>query len=477
MEATGGAVWRASQSALAFRAVRRRLTAALVLAALTALLSGCVAINGILPSQGQTGGPVRIQVSFCVNDLAPVVHAGCSIASNQTEQYGTGPNPDGEADNGSYQVLLGFRLPAGAAAPTTFSSTAGEALAFTRDASYERELARLAPAGAGKAWVGYLSAPYELAYTGAEPALQSTVAPEFGLPRPADGAPFPTPLTYRAVIGGRLLGLSNGPTAASPVDCGNALDNTVVTCVDSPLLTQLPGDFSTAISDVGILAGSATASPGQSLALPFFVRTSGNPGAGKSASLSAATTLPGASVAPQTGSVALTPGTNARVVVPVSIPRDAGPGTFDVRLTAQVTGGQTRAGVAKLTVRDRQKPVLSVLKAKPKTFRVATRKRPKRGTTVSFALSEAASVRVVVERCSKRARKKGSKRRTGRCLRFKAMRGALTHTGVQGANSLRFNGRLRGKALKAGPYRVVATATDAAGNQGERVRARFAVRR
>ena len=72
---------------------------------------------------------------------------------------------------------------------------------------------------------------------------------------------------------------------------------------------------------------------------------------------------------------------------------------------------------------------------------------------------------------------KGSKRRTGRCLRFKAMRGGFTKTGAQGANSFRFTGRLRGKALKAGPYRLRATATDLAANQADAVRLRFAVRR
>jgi hypothetical protein len=119
--------------------------------------------------------------------------------------------------------------------------------------------------------------------------------------------------------------------------------------------------------------------------------------------------------------------------------------------------------VAKLTVRDRQKPVLSKAKAKPKRFKAATRKKPKRGTNVSFTLSEAASVRMTVERCAKRA----GKRKRGRCVRWKSLKGALVKPGVQGAtNKIRFNGRLRGKALKAGGYRLVLTPTDSASNRG-----------
>jgi hypothetical protein len=121
--------------------------------------------------------------------------------------------------------------------------------------------------------------------------------------------------------------------------------------------------------------------------------------------------------------------------------------------------------------------VPSALKAKPRRFRPATRKRPRRGTTISYASTEAASVRIVVERCAKRARKKGSKKRTGRCLRFKPLKGALVQQGVKGPNRLRFKGRLRRKPLKPGPYRLKATATDAASNRGKAVRARFAIRR
>ena len=141
---------------------------------------------------------------------------------------------------------------------------------------------------------------------------------------------------------------------------------------------------------------------------------------------------------------------------------------FDVSVTGRLDNGQTRTGVAKLTVRDRQKPVLSKAKVKPKRFKAATKRKPKRGTNVSFTLSEAASVRLTVERCAKRKR--------GRCVRWKAVKGGLTKPAVPGANKIRFNGRLRGKALKPGGYRLVLKPTDGARNVGKVARVAIAVR-
>ena len=176
---------------------------------------------------------------------------------------------------------------------------------------------------------------------------------------------------------------------------------------------------------------------------------------------------------PSVASAGLANGSDTRVTVPVAIPKKAGPGVFDVTVTGRLENGQARTGVAKLTVRDRQKPVLTKVGVKPKRFKAATRKRPKRGTSASFALSEAASVRLTVERCAKRA----GKRKRGRCVRWRALKGGLTTAGVQGANKVRFNGRLRGRALKPGGYRLVLTPKDGAANVGKAARATFAVRR
>ena len=55
------------------------------------------------------------------------------------------------------------------------------------------------------------------------------------------------------------------------------------------------------------------------------------------------------------------------------------------------------------------------------------------------------------------------------------MRGSLTDAGEVGGNSLRFSGRLRGRRLKRGLYRLIALPVDAAGNTGNAVDIRFRI--
>ena len=55
------------------------------------------------------------------------------------------------------------------------------------------------------------------------------------------------------------------------------------------------------------------------------------------------------------------------------------------------------------------------------------------------------------------------------------MSGSFTHRGVAGRNSFRFTGRLAGRKLTPGSYRLVAVAKDAAGNASLPKRASFRV--
>ena len=55
------------------------------------------------------------------------------------------------------------------------------------------------------------------------------------------------------------------------------------------------------------------------------------------------------------------------------------------------------------------------------------------------------------------------------------MRGNFTDAGVAGANRFRFSGRLRNRALARASYRLVARATDAAGNRSTVKRAAFRI--
>jgi hypothetical protein len=68
-------------------------------------------------------------------------------------------------------------------------------------------------------------------------------------------------------------------------------------------------------------------------------------------------------------------------------------------------------------------------------------------------------------------------RKRTRCIRYVTLAGSFSQKGLSGANKRAFNGRLRGRPLAPGAYRLVATAVDAAGNRGKQVRAAFKVLR
>jgi len=112
----------------------------------------------------------------------------------------------------------------------------------------------------------------------------------------------------------------------------------------------------------------------------------------------------------------------------------------------------------------------------------AGRRRAPVGTTLTFRLDEAATVRFTVEkqaagrrvgrRCVKPSR---SNRRRPKCTRFVLQRGSFSAAAVAGANRSRFTGRLRNRKLGVGRYRLVAVATDAAGNKSAAKRATFRI--
>jgi hypothetical protein len=110
-------------------------------------------------------------------------------------------------------------------------------------------------------------------------------------------------------------------------------------------------------------------------------------------------------------------------------------------------------GSSLVPTRDTTAPVLSRLRLSHRAFavgraRTAIAARLARGTRLDYSLSEAAKVVVTIRRV-------GAKRASGR----------LTRAARSGANTLKFSGRIGAKALKAGRYRAVITATDTAGNR------------
>jgi hypothetical protein len=135
---------------------------------------------------------------------------------------------------------------------------------------------------------------------------------------------------------------------------------------------------------------------------------------------------------------------------------------------------------------DTVSPVLSAYNLSPSAFRAAAAGPSvvarKTGSTVKYTLSEAATVKFTVERKT-RGRKVGKKckkkRRSNRsrrpCTRYVLVAGSFEHNGKAGANSFRFSGRIGGKALKRGNYRLVAIATDATGNKSAAKRHPFRI--
>lgn len=154
---------------------------------------------------------------------------------------------------------------------------------------------------------------------------------------------------------------------------------------------------------------------------------------------------------------------------PDSSPGNGAPGEDD-RAALEITGTPGTGGV------DATPPAISELSFARARFKAGA------GSRVRYTLSEAASVRFRVERAAPgrrtggRCRKPTLQNRTRpRCTRYVKLRGSITRSGYPGPNSFKFTGRLRGRKLRPGRYRLVATARDAAGNASSPKRAKFRI--
>jgi hypothetical protein len=113
---------------------------------------------------------------------------------------------------------------------------------------------------------------------------------------------------------------------------------------------------------------------------------------------------------------------------------------------------------------------VSSLKLSPRTFRAAPKgasitKKKKTGTTVSYRISLAATTKFTVE-SPQPGRKSGKKcvkpkrgKKGKRCTRYVVLKGSFKHAGKAGTNKFRFSGRVGGKKLRPGSYRLVAVAS------------------
>ena len=133
--------------------------------------------------------------------------------------------------------------------------------------------------------------------------------------------------------------------------------------------------------------------------------------------------------------------------------------------------------------RDTTPPALSRLSVAPRRFAVrrSAQGRRTRATRIRWRLSEPARVVLRLDRARpgfRRGSRCQAKRprpgRVRRCTRFVRV-GSFARTAPAGTTSLRFNGFVDRRPLRAGPYRLTAIATDAARHTAKAKRARFAV--
>ena len=120
-------------------------------------------------------------------------------------------------------------------------------------------------------------------------------------------------------------------------------------------------------------------------------------------------------------------------------------------------------------------PTLSGLKLSPRRFRAGKK------STVSYTVSEAATLTLRVERavsgrrvggtCVKRAQ---ANRNAPRCTRYATLAGKITRSAAEGKTSFSYRGRLSGKRLKPGRYRLRAVAVGLLGTSATK-RATFRI--
>ena len=332
---------------------RRLLVTAVAAVAVALTMSGCVVFS-VQPSasQSQVLGSVRATISVCATQSSSPPSGAC----NRDDRSDA-------SDSNDVQVLLAFRLPAGAGSPGSFTSTrtgpsnSGPQLTFTKSPSYTSELQRVDPAPAGYEWQGYISQQVTYSHSGGEQNFDATI--DFGLPPGANGAPFAGPFIWRPIVGFREP--ASGPGDASePVHCGSTIYDFYVPsgsqnyggyCADDPSSAQLHSMFVLPTHDARVLPGlPSTAPAGTTAVVPFAFLFAGPSTPAASFTFGATTGVGGTAATPSPGT--LVPASDSTSIVKVAVPVPVGtaPGTYAVNLTASLADGETRAGTAQLKV-------------------------------------------------------------------------------------------------------------------------------
>jgi Ca2+-binding RTX toxin-like protein len=319
--------------------------------ALSVALGGCVVIKSQTATQVGLIGDMQVLTTACASDVFSD-NAGYSPADPDCQGAGHGGNSGIETGNGTYQLLLGYRIPDSATAPDSIATTSpsgSNTITFSADADYTAALQAGSPAPDGEKWVGFLSGAVNYTTAGEQ---RFSVAPRFGLRRGGDGAPFTSPFAYRAVVGSRVVDGSH--SAARPVTCPDPVTTVDISdqsiCIDDPDPTSLATDLQQPTRDLGILDASApqTFRQGNVARVNFNARYSGSV-ASPSFQVSASTDLPGATANPSTPTIFPDPGANP-IRVLFRVPITTEPGSYDVTLTAKAPDGETRTSTHEIVI-------------------------------------------------------------------------------------------------------------------------------
>ncbi len=163
------------------------------------------------------------------------------------------------------------------------------------------------------------------------------------------------------------------------------------------------------------------------------------------------------------------------------------PGAYRCRVTAANLAGNDTQTSGAITVVDTIVPRYLSVVLSPRSFSAyrsgpSVRPARTRGTTITYRLSEAAAATFRVERALTGRRVGGRCVRTTRanrtrraCQRFVLLPGSFRQASTAGLNAFRFTGRLAGRALAPGGYRLVAVAADTAGNRSKPQRRLFQI--
>jgi hypothetical protein len=342
----------------------RALRLIALLIALALGLTGCISIK-TEPVTQRAPGVVTLGGSVCVSDYDSSTYTTCN-ASNVAEVDRTTCSTICDGDNNTApergQLLLGFRVPDGTTAPTSFQSDAQDTT-FNASPSYTAALTGRFTPIPGEHWVGYVSGFKTIDPKGQASDRLIAFHAEFALH--PQTAPLTT-LHWRLVAGFRAL--DDSTQSGAPIDCNSV--NPFTICTDTPVVAAIPGtltDLTKSVSDIAVLAGTpVAAAQGQTVTLTFPVSdVDGGAKGPQNLALSATTALPGSTPNAGAGIFNLPANTTKNATVTVPIPPGTPLGAYPVTLTA--TDNSTpagapvvRTGTATVTVVDKIAPTVQI---------------------------------------------------------------------------------------------------------------------